>query len=69
MKTATIGIDLGDRRHAVCVLNQEGKIIEECTVANDRGRPMRRRFLSQRHGEHGEKSRMGYCRSVLPVPP
>lgn len=36
MKTATIGIDLGDRRHAVCVLNKAGEVIEERTVINDR---------------------------------
>jgi len=32
----TIGLDLGDRRHAACVLNAPGKIIDEHTVTNDR---------------------------------
>ena len=36
MKEATIGMDLGDRRNAVCVLNKEGKVIEERSVMNDR---------------------------------
>lgn len=29
-------MDLGDRRHAVCVLSKDGKVIEERTVVNDR---------------------------------
>jgi transposase len=29
-------MDLGDRRHAVCVLNKAGEVIEERTVTNDR---------------------------------
>lgn len=36
MKALTIGMDLGDRRHAVCVLDEAGKYIEERTVLNDR---------------------------------
>ena len=36
MKEATIGMDLGDRRHAVCVLSEDGRVIEERTVVNDR---------------------------------
>ncbi len=36
MKELTIGMDLGDRRHAVCVLNKAGEAIEERTVLNDR---------------------------------
>ena len=31
----TIGLDLGDRRHTACVLNQAGEIIAEDTVGND----------------------------------
>lgn len=31
----TIGIDLGDQRHRVCVLNQFGQIIEEIFIDND----------------------------------
>jgi transposase len=39
MKTAdtstyTIGLDLGDRQHAACVLNHAGAIVSELTVAN-----------------------------------
>jgi len=36
MKKTTIGIDLGDRKHAVCVLNEAGTVVEERTVVNDR---------------------------------
>lgn len=36
MKDITIGMDLGGRRHAVCVLNKAGKVVEERTVINDR---------------------------------
>jgi transposase len=32
----TIGLDLGDKRHAVCVLDSKGEIIEERTVSNTR---------------------------------
>jgi transposase len=31
-----IGLDLGDRRHAVCVLGDDGKILKERTIANSR---------------------------------
>jgi len=36
MKNITIGMDLGDRCHAVCVLNKAGEEMEERTVVNDR---------------------------------
>lgn len=32
----TIGIDLGDKKHAICVLNFEGEIIDERTITNHR---------------------------------
>ena len=32
----TIGIDLGDRQHTVCVLRQSGEIEQELTVRNTR---------------------------------
>lgn len=31
-----IGIDLGDKKHAICVLGKGGKILREDTLANDR---------------------------------
>lgn len=31
-----IGIDLGDRRHAVCVLGVEGNILKEQSIINSR---------------------------------
>lgn len=34
--TRTIEIDLGDRKHAVCVLDAEGGIVTEQTIANTR---------------------------------
>jgi len=33
----TIGIDLGDRKHAVCVLVAKGEILKQETIANNRG--------------------------------
>lgn len=36
MKNITIGMDLGDKNHVVCVLNAEGDVIIETTVKNDR---------------------------------
>ena len=30
----TIGIDLGDKTHQVCMLNEAGEIVEEGTVNN-----------------------------------
>ncbi len=35
-KTLTVGLDLGDRRHTACVLNETGDIIAEETFANTR---------------------------------
>lgn len=35
--TITIGIDLGDRKHAVCALDAKGDIIKEETINNNRG--------------------------------
>jgi transposase len=32
----TIGLDLGDKKHAICVLNQAGKIIDERSITNHR---------------------------------
>jgi transposase len=34
--TVTIGIDLGDRKHAVCVLGAKGEILKQETIANSR---------------------------------
>ena len=36
MKNITIGMDIGDKNHVVCVLNAEGDVICETTVKNDR---------------------------------
>lgn len=33
----TIGIDLGDRKHAVCVLDAKGEILKQETITNSRG--------------------------------
>lgn len=32
----TIGLDLGDKKHAICVLNADGEIIDERTITNHR---------------------------------
>ncbi len=36
MKSITIGMDLGDKNHVVCVLNAEGDVIIETTVKNNK---------------------------------
>ena len=36
MNNVTIGMDLGDKKNAVCILNGSGKLIGEATVANTR---------------------------------
>jgi transposase len=35
--TITIGLDLGDRKHAVCVLDSKGDILKEESITNNRG--------------------------------
>jgi len=42
----TIGIDLGDRKHAVCVLDAKGEILKQESIANNRGSLT---ALSRRH--------------------
>jgi len=44
--TRTIGLDLGDRKHAVCVLGANGTIFKEETIANTRSSLA---ALSRRH--------------------
>jgi transposase len=44
--TRTVGLDLGDRKHAVCVLDAEGEILKEESITNTRGNLA---ALSQRH--------------------
>lgn len=34
--STTIGLDLGDKKHAICVLNEDGEIIDERTITNHR---------------------------------
>ena len=34
--TVVVGLDLGDRRHAVCVIGEDGEILRERTIANSR---------------------------------
>lgn len=34
--TYTIGLDLGDKKHAICVLNKAGEIIDERSITNHR---------------------------------
>lgn len=42
----TIGIDLGDRKHAVCVLDAKGKVLKQESITNNRGSLT---ALSRRH--------------------
>jgi transposase len=49
MKTSsarTVGVDLGDRKHPVCVLDHKGTILREETIGNTRGSLT---ALSRRH--------------------
>ena len=32
----TIGIDLGDKKHAICVIDAKGEIVDERTITNHR---------------------------------
>jgi len=32
----TIGIDLGDKKHAICVLGKDGEVLQEFSIRNDR---------------------------------
>ncbi|WP_425481061.1 IS110 family transposase, partial [Rubritalea marina] len=34
--THTIGIDLGDRSHAICILDQAGETLEQRSITNHR---------------------------------
>jgi hypothetical protein len=34
--TFTIGIDLGDRKHAVCVLDARGEVVKQESITNSR---------------------------------
>ncbi len=34
--TITIGIDLGDLKHAICVWDADGEVLEERTMTNNR---------------------------------
>lgn len=34
MNTVTIGMDLGDKNHALCILDKSGKVIKQTTVTN-----------------------------------
>ena len=36
MNNVTIGMDLGDKNNAVCILDGSGKLVGEATVANTR---------------------------------
>ena len=36
LSTTTIGIDLGDRKHAVCVLTESGELLEESKIGTTR---------------------------------
>lgn len=38
ISSITLGIDLGDKKHAVCALDASGAVLEESTIANQRER-------------------------------
>jgi len=35
MKSITIGMDIGDKKNTVCVLNKDGEVIKTCGVSNN----------------------------------
>jgi transposase len=43
MTTVTLGMDLGDKNHEVCVLDQEGQVMDRFTVGNTR-KPLQKVF-------------------------
>ncbi len=46
----TIGIDLGDRKHQVCVLDRDGEVVEDLAIGSDRDalRTLARRYPGAR---------------------
>ena len=36
MNSITIGMDIGDKKHVVCVLDKTGHVIDNCTIDNDK---------------------------------
>ncbi len=46
--TRTVGIDLGDRKHAICVLDAAGEILKQESITNTRDSLT---ALSRRHPE------------------
>ena len=32
----TLGIDLGDRKHTICIIDQAGEVIQESRISNTR---------------------------------
>lgn len=34
MKSVTVGMDLGDKKHQLCVLDADGEILKTCQVTN-----------------------------------
>ena len=44
--TTTIGVDLGDKKHSICVLDASGKVLSESTITNTRESMAR---LSRKH--------------------
>ncbi|HHB75422.1 MAG TPA: hypothetical protein ENK84_02605, partial [Desulfobulbus sp.] len=34
MNTVTIGMDLGDKNHALCILDKSGKVVKQTTITN-----------------------------------
>ena len=36
MSNITIGMDIGDKKHVICVLDKAGHVIENCTIDNNK---------------------------------
>jgi transposase len=47
----TVGLDLGDRRHRFCVLDERGEVVEQDSICNDR--VSLRKLAGRYHGALG----------------
>jgi hypothetical protein len=67
--TTTIGIDLGDKKHAICVIDASGTIIDERSITNHREslRRLAKKYPKARVAL--ERARIASVRSsLIPVP-
>jgi len=51
----TVGLDLGDRRHRFCALDERGEVVEQDSICNDR--VSLRKLAGRYHGALGVMER------------